>query len=830
MFQRTAGVWPLSFSRLRCITWNTKGTERANSIFWRELLDNINIIFLQLPDYGNAGGLAICIHRDLLPEEAVVPCGYLLRPWSHTLVVNVHFGPDRTLRQLRDSLRLFHPHWRCVFIALKLCSLNVWILPSRWTKFSLLPRGNRLDQDRIILPPCSWFPPLSQGGGARHCTRMHWTPHGVPCLTWHYCHPCSTEFLNFSTWDAHAFIFVWKLMMCPYTMEHNHDHQLERLRPNQTRCWRRCRTPGASSWSSSGLLCPVCRAGRQGREEFNQVQEERAKVAAELLEGWRDWKCCVPKQPFQVHSHHHLLRVRKRPSSRGDPWIPSWVGHVEVQYISGRRIFRWPFGTGRQRLSEVVVLTISADQFALCPRVEEVCAVWCEGVHNVPFRKMWNLMSRMEPVAYRVGSVGIRPHSKWFLEFGHREFQRHQRRNVSCRNSRGRSTRGFQTSGFLPQSRSIDNIGCHPSPRCIPQEGHGDESSSQNFESILCRCEVGDEWGQSGAPRIQCVEASARMEAPFVNSTVSFAQTTEGCFIPERSNARGLKNSRWRWFVWTSDWCCMILRGITRWESQTTATKVPCLVPREVLEHRPEEPALDRDWFWVLCEQWEGCRGSPSGMTAEHLRVLLRNERDSDLLCEMALDVVRADIPDEVLEAIRTGRMIVLQKPGEGVRGIVDPLSEDNQVPRSCQSWSTQNTPFNLDDFAHRKIQLQQCGERIEKLAQQDRLSKFCIDAGFPNVVEIGQYFMTKGTAEFSQFTRCSGVFLVHFAKRRRYIWTEGLYPREHQNWTRIGSYNLMLARWIWSWDQNCVCEQRQLSLVGQNFSWLQQVVHEFEQ
>ena len=35
-------------------------------------------------------------------------------------------------------------------------------------------------------------------------------------------------------------------------------------------------------------------------------------------------------------------------------------------------------------------------------------------------------------------------------------------------------------------------------------------------------------------------------------------------------------------------------------------------------------------------------------MTAEHLRVLLRNERDSDLLCEMALDVVRADISDEV--------------------------------------------------------------------------------------------------------------------------------------------------------------------------------------
>ena len=48
---------------------------------------------------------------------------------------------------------------------------------------------------------------------------------------------------------------------------------------------------------------------------------------------------------------------------------------------------------------------------------------------------------------------------------------------------------------------------------------------------------------------------------------------------------------------------------------------------------------------------------------------------------------------------------------------------------------------------------LQRYGERIEKLSQQDRLSKFCTDTGFLNVVEVGQYFMTKDTEEFSQFT-----------------------------------------------------------------------------
>ena len=60
--------------------------------------------------------------------------------------------------------------------------------------------------------------------------------------------------------------------------------------------------------------------------------------------------------------------------------------------------------------------------------------------------------------------------------------------------------------------------------------------------------------------------------------------------------------------------------------------------------------------------------------------------------------------------------------------------------------------PLDCDDLAHKDLLLQQYGERIEKLSQQDKLSKFCMDARFLNVFEIGQYFMTKDTAEFSQF------------------------------------------------------------------------------
>ena len=59
---------------------------------------------------------------------------------------------------------------------------------------------------------------------------------------------------------------------------------------------------------------------------------------------------------------------------------------------------------------------------------------------------------------------------------------------------------------------------------------------------------------------------------------------------------------------------------------------------------------------------------------------------------------------------------------------------------------------LDCDDLARKDLLLQKYGERIEKSSQQDKVSKFCMDAGFLNVVEIGQYFMTKDTAEFSEF------------------------------------------------------------------------------
>ena len=62
-------------------------------------------------------------------------------------------------------------------------------------------------------------------------------------------------------------------------------------------------------------------------------------------------------------------------------------------------------------------------------------------------------------------------------------------------------------------------------------------------------------------------------------------------------------------------------------------------------------------------------------------------------------------------------------------------------------------TPRPSIEIPAQEILLQKYKERVERLPQPDRLIKNCIDAGFLKTVEVGQYFMTKDTEEFLQFT-----------------------------------------------------------------------------
>ena len=61
-------------------------------------------------------------------------------------------------------------------------------------------------------------------------------------------------------------------------------------------------------------------------------------------------------------------------------------------------------------------------------------------------------------------------------------------------------------------------------------------------------------------------------------------------------------------------------------------------------------------------------------------------------------------------------------------------------------------TPVHDEDPRNDQIIWQQYIQQVESLSPENRVSKFCKEAGFMRVVEIGQYFVTKDTGDFRQF------------------------------------------------------------------------------
>ena len=85
----------------------------------------------------------------------------------------------------------------------------------------------------------------------------------------------------------------------------------------------------------------------------------------------------------------------------------------------------------------------------------------------------------------------------------------------------------------------------------------------------------------------------------------------------------------------------------------------------------------------------------------------------------------------------RTGRVVLA--------GQSDPLFEPPSLLMTTPTPSTK-VPIQEDSWQKYK-------ERVERVSQQNRVIKMCTDAGFLTTDEVGQYFMTKDTEEFSQFT-----------------------------------------------------------------------------
>ena len=92
---------------------------------------------------------------------------------------------------------------------------------------------------------------------------------------------------------------------------------------------------------------------------------------------------------------------------------------------------------------------------------------------------------------------------------------------------------------------------------------------------------------------------------------------------------------------------------------------------------------------------------------------------------------------------------------------------------------------------AYQNFLFQQYEERIERLSQQDEVSKFCMDAGFLSV-GIGQYDMTKDTGEQFYAVACREYTLPRDdGSSQPSGWIQG----NTKNWTRAGSYDQLLAR-----------------------------------
>ena len=142
---------------LRCISWNTRGLlgspassqhsrERKHAYLTRlaryndiclqethgkdEFLQAVQVLVPQfrlfgtlIPNNESAGGSAIFIHENLLPDGAIVTHVTTCQGRDHIVttrsgdcvlvVVNVHFEPDLTWRGLRERLRRISPHWPC---------------------------------------------------------------------------------------------------------------------------------------------------------------------------------------------------------------------------------------------------------------------------------------------------------------------------------------------------------------------------------------------------------------------------------------------------------------------------------------------------------------------------------------------------------------------------------------------------------------------------------------------------------------------------------------------------------------------------------------------
>ena len=105
--------------------------------------------------------------------------------------------------------------------------------------------------------------------------------------------------------------------------------------------------------------------------------------------------------------------------------------------------------------------------------------------------------------------------------------------------------------------------------------------------------------------------------------------------------------------------------------------------------------------------------------------------------------------------------------------------------------------PLQNENSLNHQILWQQYMERIESLSPESKVSRFCKEAGFMRIVEVGQYFVTKDTGDFRQF-RSVACREYTLARGRSSFTTKRMDSRKHENWACIRSHNQFSIRQTW--------------------------------
>ena len=139
-------------------------------------------------------------------------------------------------------------------------------------------------------------------------------------------------------------------------------------------------------------------------------------------------------------------------------------------------------------------------------------------------------------------------------------------------------------------------------------------------------------------------------------------------------------------------------------------------------------------------------------MRYEHLRVLLEDDQAWASFCELAQDFARAAVPEDIMQALRLGRMTALQKENGKVRGIV----ADSVLRRLvCRAVASQHS----DAFLERTFPFQYA---LQTKAGTDTLAmalRFITDTDPDAVIVsldgVGAFDHVKRAAFFSKLLAC---------------------------------------------------------------------------